>query len=294
MEVKEAQECCQETFQHLKHQLQCKNIANMMYVLCVERQKCQAERQQMERDYQKQIHELHNLLTEKNVEITKLTRESEEKIKQSNLREECILEILRQFQKFINFALRASPTQAEFLLSVEKMMLLELAQAVTKTDKKHAKRLAKTLVLWKTESDLKSKTLSVKDSLTSLIADDHHQCYNEKEPPEIEGDLTSSDYLPAFYYNKHMYVREDFRNMMSQGIEISPSNLIWNRDVENLMHVLKRSVTSLDKQRQEEEDEKERLRKEKEERMKTKEEAAKEVKVKETTIEKTEKLNIPV
>lgn len=68
---------------------------------------------------------------------------------------------------------------------------------------------------------------------------DHHDCFNEE-------DVTSEDdseiERPIVYYNKQMYVREDFRNMISQGIEIAPDNLLWNKDVAKLIKVMKQSV----------------------------------------------------
>lgn len=110
-----------------------------MYVLCMERRKCEAEREAMESLYQKEIEELHEQLKEKEITTRKQEIEAEEEHKRLEIREQCVLEILRQFQKFINFALRASPTQAEFLLSVERMMLFELTSAVINTEAKKLK-----------------------------------------------------------------------------------------------------------------------------------------------------------
>lgn len=39
-----------------------------------------------------------------------------------------------------------------------------------------------------------------------------------------------------------MYVREDFRNMLSQGISIAPDNLLWSKDVSKLLKLMKQSV----------------------------------------------------
>lgn len=74
---------------------------------------------------------------------------------------------------------------------------------------------------------------------SGLIIKDHHDCFNEE-------DVTSEDdseiERPIVYYNKRMYVREDFRNMLSQGIEIASDNLLWNKDVAKLIKVMKQSV----------------------------------------------------
>lgn len=74
---------------------------------------------------------------------------------------------------------------------------------------------------------------------SGLLIKDHHDCYNEE-------DVTSEDdseiERPIVFYNKNMYVREDFRNMLSQGIEIAPDNLLWNKDVARLIKIMKQSV----------------------------------------------------
>lgn len=210
----------------------------MMYVLCMERRKCHAEREEMESLYQKEIEELREKLTETEITIRKQEIESQEKQKRLEVREQCVLEILRQFQKFINFALRASPTQAEFLLSVEQMMLFELTSAVLEAEPKKTASVLSVLVPWKTPSSASSVT-----QMPSLTVQDHHDCFNATDNLS-EHTLTSKDALPALYYNTNMYVREDFRNMFSQGIEITKDNMLWNKDVENLMQILRSTVRS--------------------------------------------------
>lgn len=60
---------CHETVLQLKHQLECKNLANIMYVICMERHKCQVERDLLQQLYEKQTQALQNLLTEKTTEV---------------------------------------------------------------------------------------------------------------------------------------------------------------------------------------------------------------------------------
>lgn len=49
-----------------------------------------------------------------------VTKETDHKLWENKL-----LEVVREFQKFINFAFRAVPGQAEFLLSLESILILE-------------------------------------------------------------------------------------------------------------------------------------------------------------------------
>lgn len=46
-----------------------------------------------------------------------------------------IIEIVKQFQKFINFAFGAVPGQTEFLLSLESLLTFELDKKITKNEK---------------------------------------------------------------------------------------------------------------------------------------------------------------
>ncbi|KAF5307933.1 hypothetical protein FQR65_LT06500 [Abscondita terminalis] len=235
-DLQEVRKTCQESFAQLKHQLECKNIANIMYILCAERQKCREETKITEHSYQKRIEHLQDVVADKDVEIVRLNKEMDEKLKELDKREQCLKELLCQYQKFIYFALRSCPTQAEFLLDPEKLLLFELTHYFPQIISKHGKKLCKEILPWKTES--KSNESLDKES---IVAKDYHKCYNEIDPPISETSRKSNEYLPALHYNKHMYVREEFRNMMSCGLEVAPNNLIWNEDVEHLMHVLRRT-----------------------------------------------------
>ncbi|KAJ8977084.1 hypothetical protein NQ317_008427, partial [Molorchus minor] len=223
---------CRESIRELKHNLECRNIANMMYILCMERRKCCEEIAEIENYYKDELDKLNNIIDQNNLEIKKLIK--------LNLRETCLLEILRQFQKFINFALKAAPTQAEFLLSVEKMMVFELADTILKTNFTHLMPCDKVLP-WRHPQVTPPGSVQ-----SGLFIEDHHDCFNEITPPRSEGyELDADDFLPAFSFNENLYVREDFRNMLSQGIEISKSNDLWSKDVEILMDVLKKSVSDI-------------------------------------------------
>lgn len=153
------------------------------------------------------------------------------------------MEILRQWQKFINYVLKASPTQAEFLLDKEKLLLWEFTEAVTKSEHpKRTERLAKTILDWKD-----SETISKELSESLITANQYHDCGNQLDPPSPPSgtSLKSNEILPAMYFKNRMYVREDFRNMASQGLTVSHSNELWNKDVEHVLQVLKPSKTEV-------------------------------------------------
>lgn len=213
----------------------------MMYVLCMERKKCLQERKEEEEAYLKQIKKLQKDLIIRKTEIIKLNQEFIEAEKNSQIREQCVIEVLKQFQKFINFALKSTPTQAEFLLNVEKIMLFELTQTLSGGNE----CIPPSILPWNL-SQSSSSASSTKQS--SISVKDHHDCFNETDYSS-EISLLSNDVLPAMTYNKNLYVREDFRNMISQGLEITPDNMLWNKDVKNLMKILKDSVKEEEKEK---------------------------------------------
>lgn len=214
----------------LKHQLECKNIANMMYIICMERRKCFAQKSDIENHYLEEIAKLNKITKNKERRIQKLRNTVKQKKKEIELREACILSIIAQFQKFINFALKAAPTQAEFLLSVEKMMVFELTHAIFKSDIKVPEPCEGNMRWMSPKEFIRGETPS------SLEIEDYHNCFHEIIP---QGE---NDFLPSFYYKDKLYIREDFRNMLTHGLTLSKSNELWNEDVDILMEQLKEIV----------------------------------------------------
>lgn len=107
----------------------------MMYILCMERRKYHAEIKAIEERMKLEIAQLETANEKRQTEIQNLVEETKNLKTKLILREEFLTEILKQFQKFINFALRATPTQAEFLLNVKKMMLFELTNTLENLSK---------------------------------------------------------------------------------------------------------------------------------------------------------------
>nr|CAH7731723.1 unnamed protein product [Callosobruchus chinensis] len=223
----------------LKHNLECKNLANMMYIICMERRKCHEEKLRIEKHYQAEIEKLKETIHNKKSVIKKLNKDMVVEKQEVSLRERCILEIIKQFQKFINFALRAAPTQAEFLLSVEKMMVFELVDAMMKSKACAMQQPPDDIQPWLTPERYLSEA-----EIPGLVLEDFHDCMNELSPPKKTHE--GEDFLPAFKYKNRTYVREDFRDMILNGIELKPSDELWSKDVEILMNKLKQVVMPKD------------------------------------------------
>ncbi|CAH1126854.1 unnamed protein product [Ceutorhynchus assimilis] len=236
-----------ETFRQLKHNLECTNLVNMMYILCTERRKCCEQKNTIETHYKNEIETLEEKLKHKDKIIETISKEKHEAINNVSLREACLLEVIKQFQKFINFALRAAPTQAEFLLSVEKMLVFELTQNITKANVPKLEK-ADPIIPWTYPSSSKSS------SAEELEINDFHDCFNEHYPPSLGPDveLDRDENLPAIYFKKKTYVREDFRDMLSGGVPLTPSNMLWNKDVEILVNNWREQVQEEEKEKAEE------------------------------------------
>ncbi|KAB0794292.1 hypothetical protein PPYR_11131 [Photinus pyralis] len=208
-ELHDVRKGCQESFAQLKHQLECKNIANIMYILCAERQKCQTERMAIEDKYQTEIGYLQSVITNQDEAYTELMKDREKKADQLTQREECLKEILRQFQKFINFALRSPPTQAEFLLDVEKLSLFALEGNVTDKDG------YKESDTWKSDGERSenSPSTEVNGEFTSEACETNGSVIpHEEKPKPVES-------LPTLHYNKHTYIREGFEDVAACEIQ---------------------------------------------------------------------------
>ncbi|RZC32927.1 golgin subfamily A member 4-like [Asbolus verrucosus] len=223
-----------ELMLQLRYKLECQNVANLMYLLCKERRKCKEEKNELENYYTKKIRNYILHIREQAHTIKRITRIKNRRLKQLNVRERCLIEILRQFQKFIYFALKASPTQGEFLLNIDKLIKFELDDYCLDKNKKIKKVSTK---IFKKPSD-------------KMVLGELHFNYEIDDYLDANLSLSSeeefeeSDVLPGFFFNERMYVREDFRDMFSVGIEMDMKHPLWNRDVEELLKIFKEKLAA--------------------------------------------------
>lgn len=223
----------EEKLRQLRHKIECNNIANLMGLLCMERRKCLQEKNNIENFYKSEIAKLTSNLCVKNERVKHLTKALNESKKEVNLREQCILEILKQFQKFVYFALRAVPTQAEFLLSIEKLMIFELTDHLLKIEQVSSP--CETTLKW-TEPRHKSK-----EQAASLELQDGHNCMKEIHV------ASPDDILPSFVFRDKLYIRQEFRDVLANFEGSDQSKELWLNDEENvqmLVTAMKESVKS--------------------------------------------------
>ena len=102
---------------------------------------------------QEQIEDLQKMLSDANrvIGLLKVDAFEDESAKICKTK---IIDIVKQFQKFINFTFCAVPGQAEFFLSLEKLLMLEVDQKIS--DQKISK---------KEEKEDKKKEKKVKENI---------------------------------------------------------------------------------------------------------------------------------
>lgn len=220
-----------EKMSEIRHHLECKNIANLMYMLCMERRKCLMEKNEIETYYKNEIANLVKHVNDKKEKIKELNKLLEESNNEIQLRETCILEVLKQYQKFIYFVLESAPTQAEFLLSIEKMILYELTDNLLKVDVPTSP--CDTILKWKNPREEPTQPVS------QLKLTDGHNCTNEIHLPSAD------DMLPAFTYKNKFYIRQEFRDILSKLDQNENSKYIWldnDENVQMLISIMKESI----------------------------------------------------
>lgn len=106
------------------------------------------------------------------------------------LRETCILEVLKQYQNFIKVALKQAPVHAKFLLSIEKLLLFELTETLSK-------------IKPCTKSFLPS-SVSTTETEVSQLASDVAEDSGEESVIKLKKEE------PHFVFDNKLYVKEDF------------------------------------------------------------------------------------
>ncbi|XP_015585418.1 uncharacterized protein LOC107263092 [Cephus cinctus] len=226
----------------LRHRLQMQNAIDLAYVLCIERMHCIAEKKVMHKCFKIQIRALEELLLDLNEVIRSMKNEEQNKIDNGPAWEKKVYEIVRQFQKFINFAFGAVPGQAEFLLSLESLLLPELDEKISKreesqkqftditsgTEKKQHFHIVEIIdddgCKWKPIQlipDLPDKycteehfvTPIVKSSIDFYNDDEYADNISKKSSTTTD----SNESLPFCYVGGTLYVRSDYRGDIDQA-----------------------------------------------------------------------------
>ncbi|XP_068628010.1 uncharacterized protein PF3D7_1120000-like [Battus philenor] len=152
-------------------QILSERLTSTIYVMCTERKKCKIKKILLEKYHNKELNniiekikerrEVLQIFKEKEVSVTDLNKDWEDKIKK----------VLQLFLKFISFSLKLLPEQTTFLLQLEKMVHLQLDDI-------------------KTSERLTSSVLLEEENVFHFDKLDSYDVICNKEPITIEGDFS--------------------------------------------------------------------------------------------------------
>lgn len=114
----------------LRTYLECQNLACQIYVALKEREACTKELDLSKYEHQKKMKQMTRDLEMKNLEIQ---RERDEEIKRHKFNiiwRNKICHVVKKFQLFVEYCLKLLPQHAEFFTNMEKLMLLQLNEAI--------------------------------------------------------------------------------------------------------------------------------------------------------------------
>ncbi|XP_050553920.1 uncharacterized protein LOC118270273 isoform X1 [Spodoptera frugiperda] len=123
--LREAHRERQEKIRALQTQLQCKNLAALMYVMCTERRRSRLEKLRIIRDYKNYIDELHEILTEGQELILYLSKGYKTAARVDHEWREKMKKVVKQFMAFIYNYTGGTPEANQYLIDLPKLLKIE-------------------------------------------------------------------------------------------------------------------------------------------------------------------------
>nr|XP_034837069.1 uncharacterized protein LOC117993385 [Maniola hyperantus] len=123
--LREARREREEKISALKTQLECKNMAGLMYVLCAERRKKRMEILRLTEEYTNYIKTLQQILTESQTLILDLSRGYKTAARVDHEWRDKVKKIIRHFQNFVNNFTGCPPEANQYLLHVPELLKIE-------------------------------------------------------------------------------------------------------------------------------------------------------------------------
>lgn len=114
----------------LRHLLECQTLACQVYVALKEREECEKELELSKHEHKKKVKVLKETIMIKDLEIS-LAIEKEKKRRAFNrIWQKKVCEVVKKFQIFVSYSLNVLPEYADFFFNMEKLMMLQLEEAV--------------------------------------------------------------------------------------------------------------------------------------------------------------------
>lgn len=180
-------------------------LTSTMYIMCTERKKCKIQKMLVEKIQNKEIIDIVEKIKAK-LDMLRILKQKEFKISELNEEwEEKIKKILQIFFKFIIFALKLLPEQADFLLEFEKMVHLQLRDVMNSSLSKSSILLEENNLLTFYNMDL-GPSFSTCDKqpfiLDGDLSDTPRRIYGSRESLPSDVDLPLIRLQRQFFYAK--------------------------------------------------------------------------------------------
>ncbi|KPJ10475.1 hypothetical protein RR48_09609 [Papilio machaon] len=116
------------TIEKLRQLLECQNLACQIYVAMKEKQENEKLLSQATYEHKKILKLLTKEVARKDVEIKIEIEKEERRERFQQIWREKVFHVVKKFHEFISYSLHTLPEQADFLLNIEKLMLLQISE----------------------------------------------------------------------------------------------------------------------------------------------------------------------
>ncbi|XP_046972898.1 uncharacterized protein LOC124539642 [Vanessa cardui] len=123
--LREAHRERKEKISALQTQLECKNLAGLMYIMCSERRKSKLEKMRLTEEYTNYIQGLQNILAESQSLILRLSRGYKTAARVDNEWRQKMMKVVKHFQNFVNNFVGGTPEANQFLLDLPALFKID-------------------------------------------------------------------------------------------------------------------------------------------------------------------------
>ncbi|XP_050357472.1 uncharacterized protein LOC126778118 [Nymphalis io] len=123
--LREAHRERKEKISALQTQLECKNLAGLMYIMCSERRKSRLEKMKLTEEYTNYIQGLQNILAESQSLILRLSRGYKTAARVDYEWRGKMMKVIKHFQNFVNNFVGGTPEANQFLLDLPALLKID-------------------------------------------------------------------------------------------------------------------------------------------------------------------------
>lgn len=114
----------------LRKHLECQTMASQVYVTLLERQECSKQIELIKRKHNKKTKILESEVAYKGFQIRYAQEKEKKQLEYEAMWKAKVAQVLKSFQRLISYCLHLLPEHAEFFINIEKLMLLQLEDAL--------------------------------------------------------------------------------------------------------------------------------------------------------------------